>query len=106
VIPETETRFRRAVCPETISTSDRETLKVLEKNRMSSSFAAPSTGGDVSLIFNAPSYSPTISDFDDRGITRTENTIRSFDSVNLIIVLSVPPPQMAMSTTLVLQVRG
>lgn len=72
------------VCPDRISTADFETPKVFAKSLTSSTFAAPSTGGEAILTRNAPSCSPTISLFDARGTTRTLKTRSPFFSLKLI----------------------
>ncbi len=59
------------VCPLKISTALLETLNFFAKTFINSAFAAPSTGSEAILIFNAPLKSPTISLFDARGTTRT-----------------------------------
>ena len=82
------TSFAFEVCPPMISTALFETSKVFAKSLINSAFAAPSTGGEAILTFNAPSNSPTISLFDARGTTRTVKIIESSFSVKLIITRS------------------
>ena len=72
------------VCPATISTSDFETSKVFAKTLINSAFAAPSTGGEAILTFNAPSCAPTISLLEARGTTRALKIIAPFFSVKFI----------------------
>lgn len=62
------------VCPDRISTALRATPKTSARVRMSSSLAAPSTGGAAILTLSAPSCSPTTLLFDARGTTRTLKT--------------------------------
>ena len=70
------------VCPETISTSLFGTPSVFAKSLINSVFAAPSTGGEATLTFTAPSSAPTISDLDARGTTLTaNNTAPSFSEM-------------------------
>ena len=45
------------------------TLKVSASSRMHSSFALPSTGGEVIFSFNASARVPASPHFDERGIT-------------------------------------
>ena len=71
VMPSIFTCFVFEVRPLVISTALFGTSKNLARVTINSAFAAPSTGGDFTLIFNAPSCSPTISLFDDFGKTRT-----------------------------------
>jgi hypothetical protein len=70
--------------PETISTFDRFTFSTLAKNRINSSFAAPSTGGAATRTFTAPSSSPAICVREARGTTRTPNiTAPSFSVISI-----------------------
>lgn len=84
-IPEIFTCFALEVFPLRISTWLLETANSFAKSLTSSAFAAPSTGGAFNFTFNALSYSPTISLFDERGITRTEKIRESSFSVKSII---------------------
>jgi len=59
------------VWPEMIEILLFGTLNCFDKSFINSAFAAPPTGGEASLIFTAPSNSPTISLRDARGTTRT-----------------------------------
>lgn len=59
--------------PEVICTALRETLNALASTRMSSSLAAPSTGGAAIRTRKAPLCSPTIPLCDARGTTCTLN---------------------------------
>ena len=70
-------RFVFDVSPETIATFDFGTPNAFASTFTTSSFAAPSTGGDDILSFKDPSTSPTISLFDARGTTRIVNVIES-----------------------------
>ena len=70
-------RLVREVWPEVISIFDLGMFRDLDKNRTNSSFAAPSTGGALSLIFSVPSCSPAISVFAERGITRILKVMNS-----------------------------
>ena len=65
------TCLRFEVCPLVISTALFEIFNRLAKTFINSALAASSTGGAFILIFNAPPISPTISLFDDFGMTRT-----------------------------------
>lgn len=56
-------------CPETISTSFLVIPNPFASTSMSSLFAFPSTGGEVSLTFSEFPYGPTIPDFDERSST-------------------------------------
>src|SRR3954462_5742416 len=79
--------------PETTWTSCFDTPNSLASSVTSSSFAAPSTGGELSFTFKAPSCSPRISLFDDRGIARTSNVIEPSVSrplINLRVVNGLP----------------
>ena len=78
------TRFVFERVPFTISTSAFGILNLLEMRPISSVFAAPSIGGDVSFTFSAPACSPTIALLEARGITRTSNTIPPSICVKLI----------------------
>jgi len=80
----TEILFVRDDCPETIVTLALGIESSFARKRISSSFAAPSTGGDFSLILRDPSCSPTISEVDERGRTRTLKVIDPFISVHSI----------------------
>jgi hypothetical protein len=69
------------VSPLTIATADFATPSFFEISRTSSALAAPSTGGEDTLTFTAPSYSPTISTDAARVVTRTSKIIPSGVSV-------------------------
>jgi hypothetical protein len=86
VVPTIRTRFDLAVSPETISIVDRDSPNFFESRRTNSSFAAPSTGGEFNFTFRAPLYSPAISLFDDRGMTRTSNVTEPLFSEMLIAI--------------------
>ncbi len=62
-------RFRRLVRPETMRTAVRGTARVLATKRINSSFAAPPTGGALSLILIASPWVPTTTVRDERGWT-------------------------------------
>jgi hypothetical protein len=57
------------LCPEIISTSFLAMQNSFARISISSLFALPSTGGEVSLTFNASPYCPTMPAFDERGST-------------------------------------
>jgi hypothetical protein len=59
----------REFSPLKISTALFGTPRLFESSFINSAFAAPSTGGDDSLIFKRPSMIPTISLRELRGIT-------------------------------------
>ncbi len=61
----------RELSPVTMTTSCRRTLRSSAKSFMHCSFAAPSTGGEVSRIFTAPFTMPVTPHFDARGWTWT-----------------------------------
>ncbi len=70
--------------PLRISTPLFASPKYFASTRTSSSFAAPSTGGAEILTLKFPSCSPTISDVEARGTTRTLNVIAPSFSENSI----------------------
>lgn len=70
--------------PDTISTAPLATANFFANSFISSAFAAPSTGGEATLTFTAPSNSPTISVLDARGTTRMEKETPWFTSVTSI----------------------
>src|SRR5664279_6602992 len=69
------TRLWRDVSPEMISTADLGTSSRSARNSRHSLLAAPSTGGDVSLILRALPCTPHNSFFDARGWTWRFRTI-------------------------------
>jgi hypothetical protein len=77
-------RFDFDASPETIETFDFATPNAFASNLITSSFAAPSTGGADILTFKDPSISPTISLFDARVTTRIVNDKAPSFSVKLI----------------------
>ena len=79
------TVFALEVSPAMISTELLGTANVLARSLMSSSLAAPSTGGDASFTFQAAPCSPTISDREALGATRTVIVMPSLFSVNQLI---------------------
>ncbi len=89
VTPDIRIRLVLEESPLRISTSLFATPKYFASTRTNSSFAAPSTGGAEILTLKFPSCSPTISDFEARGTTRTLNVIapsfRKFPSKNEIL---------------------
>jgi hypothetical protein len=76
------------VWPDTIETDDRLTFNNFASSLTTSSFAAPSTGGEDILTFKDPSISPAISLFEARGTTRTLNVTAPSFSVKWITVWS------------------
>jgi hypothetical protein len=56
-----------ALSPDSILMLDFGTLRSLARNSVQQALAAPSTGGDVILIFKRPSYMPQSWFFDARG---------------------------------------
>src|SRR5208282_5106746 len=66
-------RFVRLRSPPRILTADLGVFKSCARNSTSASFARFSTAGACSLIFRAPSITPTISSLLARGCTRTTN---------------------------------
>src|SRR5688572_10613750 len=62
-------------CPATISTLLFPTPSVLANSFINSAFAAPSTGGEATLTFTAPSNPPANSVFEARGTTRAVKLI-------------------------------
>jgi len=67
--PVIRTLLCREVSPETSSTEDFDTPKSFARNSQQSLLAAPSTGGEVSLILSALSCIPQISFLDALGWT-------------------------------------
>lgn len=61
-----------------ISILDLEVPRHFARREINSAFAAPSTGGEVSLTFRAPSKAPTISLRDERGKTFTVSRVHVF----------------------------
>src|SRR5436305_5788221 len=82
--PETRTTFVFDAWPLLISTSRAGTPNSFDRNFISASLAAPSTGGAATRTRSAPSCSPAASVFDARGTTRTEKLIAPSSSLYLI----------------------
>ena len=76
-IPTTLTRFCRERSPATIDTARFGTCSALASTSMSSSLAAPSTGGDCSRTSSASPRVPARPERRARGITRTLNAAPS-----------------------------